>query len=188
VDVKIVMTAHPEWDQAFIELARAGAHIRLYPDNGSALYVHAKAIVADAGLPGQRVLVGSQNFSVASLGYNRELGILTRDQAVVAAISATLTKDYAGAARYSPATASRPARAKGASCTATASVYNAADDENNVYVHSNQPYQNATAASGGYSHTYQTNGSGYALIYLNGPPPGARITVTVGGATCTTSD
>jgi phosphatidylserine/phosphatidylglycerophosphate/cardiolipin synthase-like enzyme len=27
-----------------------------------------------------------------------------------------------------------------------------------------------------------------ALIYLNGPPPGASITVTVGGATCTTSD
>ena len=188
VNVKIVMTADPEWDQALTELARAGAHIRLYPDNGSALYIHAKAIAANAGLPGQRVLVGSQNFSVASLDYNRELGILTRDQAVVAAIIATLTKDYAGAARYSPATASRPARAKGASCTATASVYNAADNENNVYVHSNQPYQNATAAAGGYSHTYQTNGSGYALIYLNGPPPGARITVTVGGATCTTSD
>jgi hypothetical protein len=32
------------------------------------------------------------------------------------------------------------------------------------------------------------DGSGYALIYLNGPPPGAQITVTVGGATCTTSD
>ena len=37
-------------------------------------------------------------------------------------------------------------------------------------------------------HSYWTNSSGYALIYLNGPPPGARITVTVGGATCTTSD
>ena len=51
-----------------------------------------------------------------------------------------------------------------------------------------QPYQDATATAAGYSHTYRTNGSGYALIYLNGPPPGARITVTVGGATCTTSD
>jgi hypothetical protein len=134
------------------------------------------------------VLVGSQNFSVASLGYNRELGIRTRDPAVVAAISTALTRDYGGATAYSPAAASRPARAKGARCTATASVYNAADDENNVYVHSNQPYQNATATAGGYSHSYQTNGSGYALIYLNGPPPGTPITVTVGGATCTTSD
>jgi phosphatidylserine/phosphatidylglycerophosphate/cardiolipin synthase-like enzyme len=188
VDVRITMTADPEWDQAFTELARAGAHIHLYPDNGSALYIHAKAIAADAGLPGQRVLVGSQNFSVASLDYNRELGIATRHRAVVAAISATLAKDYAGAAAYSPAAASRSAGATGAWCTATASVYNASDDENNIYVHSNQPNQNATATGGNYSHSYQTNGSGYALIYLNGPPSGTRITVTVGGATCTTSD
>ena len=190
VKVRITMTADPEWDQAFTELARAGAHIRLYPDSGSALYIHAKAIVADAGRASQRVLVGSQNFSVASLDYNRELGILTREPAIVKALSAALTRDYAGARAYSPAAASRPAgrKAPGTWCTATASVYNAADDENNVYVHSNQPYQNATATAGGYAHSYPTNGSGYALIYLNGPPPGARITVTVGGATCTTSD
>jgi len=187
VDVTITMTADPEWDQAFTELARAGAHIRLYADDSSALYIHAKAIVADTGRPGQQVLVGSQNFSVASLDYNRELGILTAAPAVVAAIAATLTDDYAGATPYSPAPA--PAASAGAAwCTATASIYNAADDENNVYVNSNQPYQDATAAAAGYSHTYRTDGSGYALIYLNGPPPGARITVTVGGATCTTSD
>ena len=55
-------------------------------------------------------------------------------------------------------------------------------------MHSNQPDQDATATADGYQHTYQTNGSGSALIYLNGPPPGAEITVTVGGATCTTQD
>jgi cardiolipin synthase A/B len=187
VNVRVTMTADPEWDQAFTTLARAGVHIRLYPDDSSALYIHAKAIVADAGLPGQQVLVGSQNFSVASLDYNRELGIRTRDPAVVAAISAALTKDYQGATPYSQAAASRPAGGK-ARCTATASVYNATDDENNVYVYSNQPYRNATATAGSYSHSYQTNASGYALIYLNGPPPGARITVRVGGASCTTHD
>jgi phosphatidylserine/phosphatidylglycerophosphate/cardiolipin synthase-like enzyme len=184
VHVTITMTADRDWDQAFTELARAGAHIRLYPDNASALYIHAKAIVADAGRSGQRVLVGSQNFSVASLGYNRELGLLIGNARIVAAISATLARDYAGAAAYSPPSPSR----SGATCTATASVYNAARDENNVYVHSNQPDQEATATADGYSHSYKTDGSGYALIYLNGPPPGARITVTVGGATCTTSD
>jgi cardiolipin synthase A/B len=187
VDVRITMTADPEWDTAFAELARAGVHIRLYADDSSALYIHAKAIVADAGRSGQRVLVGSQNFSVASLDYNRELGILTSDPAVVAAIAATLAGDYAKAAPYSAA----PTRATGpgaAWCTATASVYNASDDENNVYVHSNQPDEEATATADGYSHSYRTDSSGYALIYLNGPPPGARITVTVGGATCTTSD
>jgi cardiolipin synthase len=186
VDVRITMTADSEWDPEFSELAAAGAHIRLYPDDAAALYIHAKAIVADAGRPGQQVLVGSQNFSVASLGYNRELGIRTRSRAVVAAISSALAADYAGAVPYSPP--SGTAHNSGAECTATASVYNAADDENNVYVHSNQPDTTATATAGGYAHSYETDGSGYALIYLNGPPPGARITVTVGGATCTTSD
>jgi phosphatidylserine/phosphatidylglycerophosphate/cardiolipin synthase-like enzyme len=162
VNVTITMTADSEWDQAFAELARAGAHIRLYRDVSSALYIHAKAIVADAGRAGQRVLVGSQNFSVASLDYNRELGIRTRAPAAVAAISATLTGDYAAATPYSTSTASRPGKA-------TSSAW-------------------STATAGSYSHTYRTNGSGYALIYLNGPPPGARITVTVGNATCTTSD
>jgi len=185
VRVRIIMTADSEWDAALSELASAGAHVRLYPDDASALYIHAKAIIADAGRPGQRVLVGSQNFSVASLDYNRELGILSTSPAVVTAISSALAADWAGATPYSPAPAPQAA---GAWCTATASVYSADRDENNVYVNSDRPYQDATASAGGYSHSYQTNGSGYALIYLNGPPPGARITVTVGGATCTTSD
>jgi phosphatidylserine/phosphatidylglycerophosphate/cardiolipin synthase-like enzyme len=184
VHVTITMTADSEWDQAFTELSRAGAHIRLYRDVSSALYIHAKVIVADAGRSGQRVLVGSQNFSVASLGYNRELGILTSNAQIVAAISATLARDYAGAAAYSPPRTP----GSGAKCTATASVYDASRDENNVYVYSNQPEQEATATADGYSHSYKTNDSGYALIYLNGPPPGVKITVTVGGATCTTSD
>jgi phosphatidylserine/phosphatidylglycerophosphate/cardiolipin synthase-like enzyme len=113
VQVKVIMTADSEWDDALGELARAGVHIRLYPDDSSALYIHAKAIVADAGRPGQRVLVGSENFSVASLGYNRELGIVTADRAVVAAIAAVLAGDYAGGARYSPPPA--PAAPKPAS-------------------------------------------------------------------------
>lgn len=85
-------------------------------------------------------------------------------------------------------TAPVPKTAAAAWCRATASVYYAPDDENNVYVYSNQPYADATASSDGHSWSYETNGSGYALIYLNGPPPGAEITVSVGGATCVTSD
>jgi cardiolipin synthase A/B len=189
VDVTVTMTADSAWDAAFAQLARAGVHIRLYADDPGALYIHAKAIVADAGLPGQRVLVGSQNFSQASLDYNRELGILTSDPAIVSAISKTIAGDYARAAAYAPPVSSRPGgKAPRPRCTATATVYNAADDENNVYVHSDEPYHKATATAGGYSHSWQTNGSGYALIYLNGPPPGALITVTIAGATCTARD
>jgi len=101
VSVTITMTADPEWDEAFSELTRDGVHIRLYPDSSRALYIHAKAIVADAGLPGRRALIGSQNFSVASLDYNRELGIRTTSPAVIAAVSAVLTRDYAQATPYS---------------------------------------------------------------------------------------
>lgn len=182
VDVKIVMTADSEWDSAYNQLAKAGAHIRLYPDSGSALYIHAKVIIADAGRADRRVLIGSQNFSVASLDYNRELGILTRSRSVVAAVNANLARDYADGTAY------RKKKSSGAWCKASASVYNASYNENNVYVHSNRPHKTATARADGYSHSHETNGSGYALIYLNGPPPGVKITVKVGGATCTTSD
>jgi cardiolipin synthase A/B len=102
VNVTITMTEDSEWDEAFSELARAGVHIRLYPDSASALYIHAKAIVADAGLRGQQALVGSQNFSTASLDYNRELGIRTTSSAVIGPVSATLASDYAHATPYSP--------------------------------------------------------------------------------------
>ena len=100
VDVKVVMTADSEWDSAFATLARAGVHIHLYPDSGSALYIHAKAIVADAGHAGQQAFAGSENFSTASLDYNRELGIRTANRAVLAAIGAAITSDYAGAPPY----------------------------------------------------------------------------------------
>jgi phosphatidylserine/phosphatidylglycerophosphate/cardiolipin synthase-like enzyme len=190
VRVTITMTADSEWDQSLTRLARAGAHIRLYANRNGVLYIHAKAIVADAGRSRQRVMVGSENFSVASLDYNRELGVITRDKSVVAAVSKVLARDYAGGTAYSGAAASRPASPKGsgARCTATAKVYMASRHEYNVYVHSNRPHRTATATADGHSGSYRTNGSGYALIYLDGPKPGARITVTVGGATCSARD
>lgn len=53
-----------------------------------------------------------------------------------------------------------------ATCTATATVDNAARHENDVYVHSNQPGQEATAKADGYSHSYRTN--------ADSPPRAAR--------------
>jgi phosphatidylserine/phosphatidylglycerophosphate/cardiolipin synthase-like enzyme len=101
VDVKVVMTAESEWDSAFSQLTRAGAHVRLYADSEKALYIHAKAVVADAGRSDQDVFVGSENFSKASLDYNRELGLRTANSAVISIINATLASDYAGAKPYS---------------------------------------------------------------------------------------
>jgi cardiolipin synthase A/B len=100
VDVTVTMTADSEWDRAFAELAAAGVHIRLYPDDSGVLYIHAKAIVADGGQADQRVLVGSENFSDASLQENRELGIVTTSPAVISAIAPVLASDYDSATPY----------------------------------------------------------------------------------------
>jgi len=71
-------------------------------------------------------------------------------------------------------------------CTASAS-YNSTYNDYDVYVHSNQPYREATAtASNGASHSYETNGSGYADIYLYAGA-GDSIKVTVGAASCATT-
>src|SRR3984957_15413158 len=101
VDVKVIMTAESDWDSAFSQLESAGVHVRLYADSDKALYIHAKAVIADAGRSDQQIFVGSENFSKASLGYNRELGIRTANKAVISVINATLAADYAGAKAYS---------------------------------------------------------------------------------------
>jgi hypothetical protein len=64
----------------------------LYPDTASALYIHAKAIDVD----GARSFVGSENFSTASLEYNRELGIITSSASVVGPLTTTLFGDALG--------------------------------------------------------------------------------------------
>jgi cardiolipin synthase A/B len=101
VDVEVIMTAESEWDSAFSQLESAGVHVRTYADSDNVLYIHAKAVVADAGRSDQQLFVGSENFSKASLGYNRELGLRTANKAVIAVINATLAADYAGAQAYS---------------------------------------------------------------------------------------
>jgi phosphatidylserine/phosphatidylglycerophosphate/cardiolipin synthase-like enzyme len=47
-----------------------------------ALYIHAKAIVAD----GATVFIGSENISSTSLDKNREMGLILTDHAVVATV------------------------------------------------------------------------------------------------------
>jgi phosphatidylserine/phosphatidylglycerophosphate/cardiolipin synthase-like enzyme len=101
VDVTVTMTAQSSWDSAFRKLVKAGAHVHTYRDSSSVLYIHAKVVLADAGRSDERVFVGSENFSVASLRENRELGVVTTQPAVISVISATLARDYAGATPFS---------------------------------------------------------------------------------------
>ena len=101
VRVEVVMTRQSEWAGAFDALVRAGVVVRTY-SYSAPLYIHAKAIVVDPGSPHGRVFVGSQNFSVASLLYNRELGLITSRRAIISRVAAVIRSDAAGATPWRP--------------------------------------------------------------------------------------
>jgi hypothetical protein len=74
----------------------------------------------------------------------------------------------------------------GALCTASAS-YDPTYGDYDVYVHSNQPDRAVTAtASNGASHSWHTDSSGYADVYLDASS-GDTVKVTVGAAACSTT-
>lgn len=99
VSVGVIMTGSSQWKWAFAELTTAGAQVRTFADDPSApLYIHAKAVVADGGMPDARAFVGSENFSKASLYRNRELGIVTDDRGIIGGIMKTFATDW-GVAR-----------------------------------------------------------------------------------------
>ena len=73
-----------------------------------------------------------------------------------------------------------------ARCAASAS-YNASYRDYDIYVHSNQPDRTVTAtASNGASHSYRTDSSGYADVYLDAAS-GDTVKVTIGAASCSTA-
>lgn len=194
VEVEVVMTYSSSWEGELDGLVASGVKVGTYASDAP-LYIHAKVIVAD----GQTAFVGSQNFSEASLDYNRELGVMTSDPSLVAPVARTVSSDFAGAARFGdggspggsptppPTTTSPTTAASGPWCRASAAP---ADDgysgDYDVYVDSDQPDQKATASDSGDTYSHYTNGSGYAVIYLWNTSTGERIEVTVGGATCST--
>jgi phosphatidylserine/phosphatidylglycerophosphate/cardiolipin synthase-like enzyme len=93
------MTDSSKWSSAFGELTAAGAQVRVYaPD--APLYIHAKVIVRDPGAVDQQAFVGSQNFSIESLEYNRELGIVLSSGAVIEQLLAMFRGDVTGAAHW----------------------------------------------------------------------------------------
>jgi cardiolipin synthase A/B len=101
VVVHVTMTDDSSYSYNFSKLEAAGVDVHLYPDTSSALYIHAKVIVVDAGTASEKAFVGSENFSTASMGYNRELGIITNDPVIVNELAKTLGHDYGGAAAAS---------------------------------------------------------------------------------------
>jgi cardiolipin synthase A/B len=98
VNVTVVMTRESDWESAFNALTKAGVHVDTYADSSKALYIHAKVIVVD----GRRAFLGSENFSVGSMQYNRELGLITTSKPIVQALTGVLDKDAAGGDRWTP--------------------------------------------------------------------------------------
>ena len=98
VDVELVMTYQSTWQANLDKLAAAGVHVRTYAED-AARYVHAKVIDVDPSTSGERLFIGSQNFSWASLQYNRELGLVLGpgEPGISTSVTGTIQRDYAGA-------------------------------------------------------------------------------------------
>jgi phosphatidylserine/phosphatidylglycerophosphate/cardiolipin synthase-like enzyme len=134
VDVTVVMTADSEWDSAFSQLESDGVHVVLYPDTASALYIHAKVIDVD----NTKTFIGSENFSTASLDYNRELGLITSAAGVLGPLNSTLSSDISNgqpqqrASTAPPVTATPPTAAPPAPNPSTAGC-TPIDDEGGCY-------------------------------------------------------
>ncbi len=101
VTVAIAMTdTNAAYHPNYTALESAGCGVHLGANNPATLYVHAKAMVADAGTAAQAGYVGSINFSNASMTRNRELGLLLQDPVLLGQIASTISGDYANFPTY----------------------------------------------------------------------------------------
>jgi hypothetical protein len=99
VTVHIAMEYSSDYVSGFNTLKTAGCKLSTY-NNPNGFYIHAKAVVADYGLPTQKVYMGSINYSNGSMNLNRELGVYIADPASVQFLNATMASDYAGGTPY----------------------------------------------------------------------------------------
>jgi phosphatidylserine/phosphatidylglycerophosphate/cardiolipin synthase-like enzyme len=95
VTVNLTMTYSSSYVSGLNTLAAGGVHVSLYqPD--AAIYIHSKAISVN----NDTVYVGSSNFTTEMTDQNRNVGLITRDPAVVQGITSTMAGDFAGATPY----------------------------------------------------------------------------------------
>jgi phosphatidylserine/phosphatidylglycerophosphate/cardiolipin synthase-like enzyme len=103
VQTRIVMTNFSQYSTQLAALTAAGCQVYLYPNTTSALYIHAKAAVADYGLLTQNAFISSINYTYSSLVANRELGVYITEPASVKLLYTTMSSDYAGSGVVVPA-------------------------------------------------------------------------------------
>src|SRR6201996_915759 len=95
VDVQVCgENSDGEYDSDFKELTEGGVHVSYYSDENG-FYIHGKVVEADYGTAAAKVFIGSENFSSTSLNRNRELGLITSNQTVMAAIAKDFATDFA---------------------------------------------------------------------------------------------
>jgi phosphatidylserine/phosphatidylglycerophosphate/cardiolipin synthase-like enzyme len=95
VAVRVVVQDPSSYSSEISEIKSAGGKVVGYAST-AALYIHAKAIVADYGLSDAAVEVGSMNWTSNSLGSNRELGIILNDSAAESVVEKQFAADFAG--------------------------------------------------------------------------------------------
>lgn len=147
-------------------------------------------------VPGYRVWVvvhvsRHHHRGVCSAWFTPRQGAPSPDPTATPTGSATPTPTPTSSAAPTPSSSPTGPGGGGAWCTASVTSSQDSDHDewwNDVTVHSNQPNTEAYASGGGHSHHHGTDATGSVVVYLDGPPPGTLITVTVGGATCTASD
>ena len=100
VTVNITVTDSTMDEPNYKALEAAGCGVHTYPNNPTALYIHAKVLVADYGLSTQKIYMGSINFSTTSMTKNRELGLYVTDSTAAGLLQKTLAADYAGATAF----------------------------------------------------------------------------------------
>ena len=85
---------------SFASITKAGCSLHTYPNSTTGFYIHAKAVVADYGLPTQNAYMGSINYSNPSMNSNRELGMFVADEPTITSLHDTMLADYDGGAPY----------------------------------------------------------------------------------------
>jgi phosphatidylserine/phosphatidylglycerophosphate/cardiolipin synthase-like enzyme len=95
VQVRVMVESPAQYASELHQVVAAGGKAAGY-SSSTGLYIHGKAVIADAGLPDQQVEVGSMNYTTTSLTSNRELGIVLTNGAACALMAEQFDADFAG--------------------------------------------------------------------------------------------
>jgi phosphatidylserine/phosphatidylglycerophosphate/cardiolipin synthase-like enzyme len=95
VAVRVMVESPSQYRTEIAKVVAAGGKVAGY-SSSTGLYIHAKAVVADARRPDQMVEIGSMNYTTVSLHRNRELGIILTDGGVCGLVESQFSADFTG--------------------------------------------------------------------------------------------